>query len=237
MIPKLNDTPKYDLVIPSLNKEVKFRPYLVKEEKVLLMAFEADDQKVALNAVADTITSCINEDIKVNDLKLYDIEYMFTKIRAKSIGENANLTVTCEECNYKTDTSVDIDTVQIVETEDKPDDVIQITDSVSVEMMYPNFLKMISNDKIMSQQSTVESVIELIADCIVCINTEEEKIMMRDEPREKILEFIESMTNDQFGKLRDYVESVPRVEINHEYVCEGCKKKRHIKIRNVSDFF
>ena len=143
MIPKLNDTPKYDLVIPSLNKEVKFRPYLVKEEKVLLMAFEADDQKVALNAVADTITSCINEDIKVNDLKLYDIEYMFTKIRAKSIGENANLTVTCEECNYKTDTSVDIDTVQIVGPEDKPDDVIQITDSVSVEMTYPNFLKMI----------------------------------------------------------------------------------------------
>ena len=111
MIPKLNDTPKYELKIPSLKKDVKFRPYLVKEEKILMMAFESNDQKVALTAVADTVTSCINEEVKVEDLKLYDIEYMFTKIRAKSIGEEANLIITCTECEHKNDVTVNLDDV------------------------------------------------------------------------------------------------------------------------------
>ena len=83
----------------------------------------------------------------------------------------------------------------------------------------------------------LESLIEVIIDCIECINTEEEKIMIRDEPREKIVEFVDSMTNEQFAKLRTYVESVPKVEIPHEYVCGGCKEKKEVKIRNISDFF
>jgi len=236
MIPKLNDTPKYELNIPSMNKQVKFRPYLVKEEKVLMMAFESKDQKAALDAVAETITSCVNDEIQIKDLKLYDIEYMFTKIRAKSVGEQAKLLVTCTSCQSKNEISVDIDKVEVT-SPGEVENVIQITDDVSVEMTYPNFDKMISNEKIMAQQSDVETLIELIADCIVCINTEDEKIMLRDEPRDKIIEFVDSMTNDQFKKLRNFVESVPRVQINHEYVCESCKEKKEVTIRNIADFF
>jgi len=236
MIPKLNDTPKYELNIPSMNKQVKFRPYLVKEEKVLMMAFESKDQKAALDAVAETITSCVNDEIQIKDLKLYDIEYMFTKIRAKSVGEQAKLLVTCTSCQSKNEISVDIDKVEVT-SPGEVENVIQITDDVSVEMTYPNFDKMISNEKIMAQQSDVETLIELIADCIVCINTEDEKVMLRDEPRDKIIEFVDSMTNDQFKKLRNFVESVPRVQINHEYVCESCKEKKEVTIRNIADFF
>ncbi len=236
MIPKLNDTPKYELNIPSMNKQVKFRPYLVKEEKVLMMAFESKDQKAALDAVAETITSCVNDEIEIKDLKLYDIEYMFTKIRAKSVGEQAKVLVTCTSCQSKNEISVDIDKVEVT-SPGEVDNVIQITDDVSVEMTYPNFNKMISNEKIMAQQSDVETLIELIADCIVCINTEDEKVMLRDEPRDKIIEFVDSMTNDQFKKLRNFVESVPRVQINHEYVCESCKEKKEVTIRNIADFF
>ena len=236
MIPKLNDTPKYELNIPSMNKQVKFRPYLVKEEKVLMMAFESKDQKAALDAVAETITSCVNDEIQIKDLKLYDIEYMFTKIRAKSVGEQAKLLVTCTSCQSKNEISVDIDKVEVT-SPGEVENVIQITDDVSVEMTYPNFNKMISNEKIMAQQSDVETLIELIADCIVCINTEDEKVMLRDEPRDKIIEFVDSMTNDQFKKLRNFVESVPRVQINHQYVCESCKEKKEVTIRNIADFF
>lgn len=236
MIPKLNDTPKYELNIPSMNKQVKFRPYLVKEEKVLMMAFESKDQKAALDAVAETITSCVNDEIQIKDLKLYDIEYMFTKIRAKSVGEQAKLLVACTSCQSKNEISVDIDKVEVT-SPGEVENVIQITDEVSVEMTYPNFDKMISNEKIMAQQSDVETLIELIADCIVCINTEDEKVMLRDEPRDKIIEFVDSMTNDQFKKLRNFVESVPRVQINHEYVCASCKEKREVTIRNIADFF
>ena len=236
MIPKLNDTPKYELKIPSLKKDVKFRPYLVKEEKILMMAFESNDQKVALTAVADTVTSCINEEVKVEDLKLYDIEYMFTKIRAKSIGEEANLIITCAECEHKNDVTVNLDDVVISDPGDISN-IIQLNDEISVEMTYPNVSKTLSNQKILEQNSEVESLIEVIIDCIECINTEEEKIMIRDEPREKIVEFVDSMTNEQFAKLRTYVESVPKVEIPHEYVCGGCKEKKEVKIRNISDFF
>ena len=237
MIPKLNDTPKYELKIPSLKKDVKFRPYLVKEEKILMMAFESNDQKVALNAIADTVTSCLDDDeIKINDLTLYDIEYMFTKIRAKSVGEESDIIVTCNKCNHKNDVKINLDEV-VLSDPGEVSNLIEITDEVSVEMSYPNFSKTVSNDKVLSQDSEVESLIELIADCMVCINTEEEKVMLRDEPREKILEFIDSMTNDQFGKIREFVESVPKVQIPHEYVCGGCNEKRDVMIRNIADFF
>ena len=96
---------------------------------------------------------------------------------------------------------------------------------------------MTHHSNLLAQNSEVESLIEVIIDCIECINTEEEKIMIRDEPREKIVEFVDSMTNEQFAKLRTYVESVPKVEIPHEYVCGGCKEKKEVKIRNISDFF
>ena len=236
MIPKLNDTPKYDLKIPSLNKEVKFTPYLVKEEKILMMAFESDDQKVALEAVADTITSCINEDVNVADLKLYDIEYMFTKIRAKSVGEDANLIVTCKSCEHKNDVTINLEDVVLSQPEEISN-TIELNDEVSVEMTYPDFKKMMNNEKILDRKSDVEGLIELIIDCIVCINTEDEKVMVRDEPREKVAEFVDSMTNDQFAKLRTYVESVPKVEIPHTYVCAGCKENNEVKIRNIADFF
>lgn len=236
MIPKLNDTPKYEMVIPSMDKSVRFRPYLVKEEKILLMAFESDNQTEALKAIGETVLSCIDEEIKIEDLKLYDIEYMFTKLRAKSVGENSEVTVACDKCEHKNDIKINLDTVKVNQKEDISS-TIQLTDTISVEMGYPNFSKMISNKKIVTSDQNVESMIEVIADCIVNINTEEEKIQVKDEPREKIIEFIDSMTNDQFILLKNYMDSMPRVEIEHKYVCNGCKNDNTIKIRNVADFF
>ena len=236
MIPKLNDTPKYEMVIPSMDRSVRYRPYLVKEEKILLMAFESDNQTEALKAIGETVLSCVDEELKMEELKLYDIEYMFTKLRAKSVGENSEVTVACDECDHKNDIKINLDTVKINQKEDVSS-TIQLTDNISVEMGYPTFSKMISNKKIVTEEQNVESIIEVMADCIVSINTEEEKIQVKDEPREKIIEFIDSMTNDQFILLRNYIDSMPRVEIEHKYVCNGCKKDKTIKIRNVADFF
>jgi len=235
MIPKLNDKPQYEMTIPSINKEVKFRPYLVKEEKILMMAFESNDQKAALNAVTDTISACVNEEIEVNKLKLYDVEYMFTKIRAKSVGEKVNLLFTCSDCGHENKENVNIDEVKIIG--EPQNNTIDINKDISVEMGYPEYFKMIHNDKIIDNVSEVSTTLELVTDCIQYINTPEEKIKVTDEPREKLVEFVESMTNDQFQKLREYVESMPRVEIQHKYVCQGCQAKKDVKIRNISDFF
>jgi len=235
MIPTLNDKPQYEMMIPSTKTEVKFRPYLVKEEKVLMMAFESQDQKAALNAIVDTVKACVSEEINTEELKLYDVEYMFTKIRAKSVGENVKLVFTCSSCQTENTESVNIDSISVVG--DPKENVIDINDDISVEMMYPEYAKMIRNDKIVEPSSEVTTTLELVTDCISCINTPEEKILVKNEPREKLIEFVESMTNDQFAKLRTYVESMPRVEINHKYVCKGCQEKKEVRIRNIADFF
>ncbi len=235
MIPRLNDKPKYEMTVPSTGQEVKFRPYLVKEEKVLMMAFESNDQTASLNAVADTIKAC-TESVDIQNLKLYDVEYMFTKIRAKSVGEVVNLQISCKKCEHKNPAAINIDNIEV----NKPEvdtNIIELSDTISVEMEWPKYQKMIQNNKIINQSSEVETIIELIADCIVYINTESEKISVKDEPREQLMSFIESMTNDQFGKLREYVEKMPSVEIDHTFKCTQCGEENAVKVRNISDFF
>ena len=128
MIPKLNDKPQYEMTIPSTNTDIKFRPYLVKEEKVLMMAFESQDQKAALNAIVDTVRACVDTE----KLKLYDVEYMFTKIRAKSVGENVKLIFTCSDCQTENTESVNIDNISVVGSD--TENVIDINEDISVEM-------------------------------------------------------------------------------------------------------
>ena len=99
-------TPTYEMVLPSSDRKIKYRPFLVKEEKILMMAFESNDKVASLRAVTDTINACIDDEFKSNELKLFDIEYMFTKIRSKSVGEKVNLMITCSECEHKNEISV-----------------------------------------------------------------------------------------------------------------------------------
>ena len=112
-LPKLNGNPKYEMTIPSSNKTVRFRPYLVKEEKVLLMAFESNDMSQAMKAIIDTIEVCVDDDIKTKDLTTFDVEYMFTKLRSKSVGESSRLSIECTDCSHKNDISVNIEEIEI----------------------------------------------------------------------------------------------------------------------------
>jgi len=133
-LPKLNDNLKFEMTIPSTDKVVTYRPYLVKEEKILLSAFESQDQKQSMRAMVDTIVACVNESIKSSELSTFDVEYMFTQIRSKSVGEIANLMLKCnaEGCDKSTETQVDLSTIEIEKTE--VDNIIPITDDISIEM-------------------------------------------------------------------------------------------------------
>ncbi len=236
MIPKLNDKPQYEMTIPSLNQTVRFRPYLVKEEKILMMAFESNDKVASLRAVTDTINACIDDEFKSNELKLFDIEYMFTKIRSKSVGEKVNLMITCSECEHKNEISVNIEDAK-VDMPEKIEPNIKIAENVTVEMTWPIYTKMIQNNKIIDKPNEVDSILELIADCMVSISTEDNKVLLKDEPREKVIEFIESMTNEQFSKVRKFIEEMPTVYIDHEFECSSCKKHNKVTVRNITDFF
>ena len=134
-LPKLNESIKYTTKIPSNGKQVKFRPYLVKEEKILMMALESEDKKVALDAISDTIAACIDEDINVYNLPVFDIEYLFTQIRSKSVGESSDINIKCSECSTPNQVSIDLSKIKVaVPKTIKP---IKLTDDMTLTLKYP----------------------------------------------------------------------------------------------------
>ena len=131
-LPKLNDMPKYSVTIPSSKQEVRIRPFVVKEEKILLIAMESQDPKQIANAILDTIVSCTEEQIDANSLTSYDVEYLFLQIRGKSVGEKSNVILKCMECGHDNEVTIDLGDIKI--EGNIPDKKIKITDQISLEM-------------------------------------------------------------------------------------------------------
>lgn len=233
-LPKLNATPKYELTIPSLNKPIRYRPYLVKEEKVLMMSFESGDKKATLNAVVDTIMSCLeeNNDINPNALTTFDIEYMFTQIRAKSVGEVARIRVKCNHCEHFNDQEVDLETIQI---EVPKENIIGLTEDISIKMRYPSYKILVTKD--LDSENQIELGFDMISECIESIRTPEEQFIVKDQPKEELQEFIESFTTDQFEKIVNFLNTMPKMEKVLEFNCASCKEDNKVKLEGMSDFF
>ena len=153
-LPKLNNVPKYKITVPSTNQEITFRPFLVKEEKILLIALESQDPKQIADAITDTVTSCIFEEINKKDLKSYDIEFLFLKIRAKSVGETSKLVFKCESCETENEVSVNIDDIKLEVKQ--TDNVVKITDNIHVEMKHPTFESISRNEKLITESPTTQ---------------------------------------------------------------------------------
>ena len=237
-LPKLNATPMYEMTIPSTGQVVRYRPYLVKEEKIMMLAFESGDTRAALNSVIDTIDICLEEsaNVNVNELSLFDIEYMFVKLRSKSVGEVSNLVSTCinSECKHKNPIQVDLETLDLNVPEG--DTIIPLTDNIKVELKYPSYKSMIQSD-IEKLEENPEVALELISKCIVAILTDEERINAKDESVEDLKQFIESMTSSQFQKVAGFFENMPRLEKEISYNCQKCTKENLILLKGLDNFF
>jgi len=237
-LPKLTDTPKYDIIIPSNGVSTQYRPYLVREEKVLLIALESEDQKQILNATINLITACLNDGIKVSKLTTYDIEYLFLQIRAKSVGESISLNVICQEdeCEELTEIQVALDDVKVSVFDNKNRN-IQLTDSVSVEMRHLPYSEAISNSKILEPDSFAEQMFNTVISCIDAVCTEEERILASDSTREELEEFVEALTSKQFSLMRDFVESTPTITKLVEFKCNKCGADNNYRLSGLQDFF
>ena len=157
-LPKLNnDTPTYELIIPSTKKSVRFRPFLVKEQKNLLIAMESKDAKQILNSMLSCLDSCV-EGINTNDLATFDVDYMFTQIRSKSVGEISEIMTNCANCNHQNKVSVDLSKIDM-NAESVKETIIPITDKISVKMKYPTYKDMMENEKLFSDEANVVDVI------------------------------------------------------------------------------
>ena len=233
-LPKLNESPKYSLTIPSTQQEVRFRPYLVKEEKILMIAMESEDQSKIFNAIADTIEACIEEPIAKNKLTTFDIEYMFVQIRSKSVGESIDLDLPCSKCETPNAINIKLDDVKV----DIPEieNVIKINDDISIQMQWPSFA-IIADKELLENNSGTEQTFRMVAKCIDAVLTEDERITFKDESYADQMAFIESLSSQQFNEIRKFIELLPSMEHKVNFNCVSCGEENEITLRGMSDFF
>ena len=230
-LPRVNSSPKYDTMIPSLNKTVHYRPYLVKEEKVLMMALESNDNKQMLNAVVDTIQSCVTEDIEREKLTSFDVEWLFTKIRSKSVGETSKVSIKCESCDTENEVTIDLNQLKL--TEVKEPEVIKLTDQISIKMKYPKYDELMQYDL---TETTIETSFNLLGKCIESVMTENENFNLQDESESEIKEFIESLTSDQLLSMQKFMDQIPKVRYELSYTCCGCGKHQNKVMEGLQSF-
>lgn len=233
-LPKLNDLPLHDLVIPSSGQKVRFRPYLVKEEKILMMAMESQDNRQIYNSIVDTITSCVQDTLDRKSLSSFDVEYIFLQIRSKSVGETSTVLIKCDGCKHSEEVTVDLSKIKIEVP--KANRKIQLNDKFVIEMQYPSFDGVLeaSNEGLNSQ---TELGFKMIAKCIKSIKTEEEVYHAKDVSEKELIEFIESMNNEQFEKINEFLKTIPRISHDVHFNCSSCGKENNVTLEGLSDFF
>jgi hypothetical protein len=236
-LPKLNDTPKYELTVPSTGAKIKFRPFLVKEEKVLLLAMESQEQTQIFSAITDTIDACIQGDFDVKTLTSFDVEYLFIKIRGKSVGETSTIGLKCgnEECNFQNEVSIPLDEIK-VQGLGAVNNTIVLDDSISVEMAYPTFDTVFS-DKDVTEAEGSTQLFALLRKCMVAILTEEERVDVSEYPAADVDAFIESTNQQQFQKMVAFVEAMPKVSHKVKFTCTECSKENEFTLEGMQDFF
>lgn len=235
MLPKLNDTPKYEVTIPSTGVKVKFRPYLMKEEKVLLLAMESQDQAQALQAIVDTISACVLDKIDSSKLTTFDVEYVFLKIRAKSVGERSNLAINCKSCGHTNAFSLNLDEVKMNVT--PPNSTIKLTDKVSMKMKWPTYHSVTTSQAVTQARSQTEQAFAVVAKCVESIQTETENFLAKDVSEAELTEFLDSLTSDQYKKLVEFVSAMPKLQHDVKFSCEKCFTPNEMILEGIKDFF
>ena len=228
-LPQLN-TAKYTTMVPSLKREVSFRPYLVKEEKVLMMAMETQDQKSIMRAVKEVIKSCVFDNIDIDKLAMFDIEALFLALRSKSVGENVAIKLKCE-CKELTEVNINLDEIQINDIE--KDNVIPLTSEVGVTMRYPA----LSDIENIDAEGGIDSMMDMIIQCMDSIYDTDAVHDVSNESKESVQSFLDSLNGEQFKKLAEFFEELPSLNYNAEWDCVGCKKHNTMELKGIASFF
>ena len=236
-LPKIA-TPTYELVLPSSDRKIKYRPFLVKEEKILIIAMESEDQKQITNAIKSVINNCIlSRGIKVDKLSTFDIEYLFLNIRGKSVGEELDVNIICPD-DGKTEVSVLINLEDIeVQKNDEHDKKIKVDDNIMIEMKYPSLDQFIKNNFDFNKRNAMDQSFELIASCIGTIFTEDEAWSTADCSKKEVTEFLESMNSSQFKGIEKFFETMPK--LSHKVSVKNPKTKveSEVVLEGLASFF
>ena len=234
------ETPNYELKLYSSNKKVKYRPFLVKEEKVLIIALESKDQSAITNAVKEVLKKCIlTKGIDVDNLPTFDIEHLFLNIRAKSIGEDIKLTVTCPDDNEtKVPVTIYVDEIKVNKPRGHTKDVV-LDDKMTLRMKYPSLNQFIENnfDTEDEAETMVDKTFKVVADCMDTIFTGEDAWDAKDYTPSERLEFVEQLNSQQYKKVEKFFSTMPKLSHKIEVVNPNTKKKGSIILEGLADFF
>ncbi len=238
-LPKV-DTPIYDLTLPLSNKKIRFRPFIVKEQKNLFMALESNDDEAIQENIKQVLKNCtLTEDIDIDELPVVDIEYYFINLRAKSVGEIVENKYRCEniveekKCNNVMDISLNLTDIK-VEGAAKGNDVIQLTNKISIKMKYPKFsiLKSIRN-----MDKMTEIAMRMVAESIEYIYDNEQFYYAKEVSTEELIEFVESLNQKQFQLIEKFFQDMPKLEKKIKMTCRKCGFNHSLDIEGLENFF
>ena len=236
-LPKIS-TPTYELELPSSGQTVKYRPFLVKEEKVLVIALESEDNKQITNAIKAVLKSCIQtRGVKVEHLPTFDIEYLFLNIRGKSVGEELEVNVICpddEETQVKA--TINLDDIQI-EKDENHTKQIKLDDNLMMEMKYPSLEQFIKNNFDFDEKNQMDQSFELIATCIDKIYNEDEVWATADCTKKEVNDFLESMNSSQFKEIETFFETMPKLSHTIKVTNPKTKVESEVVLEGLSSFF
>ncbi len=231
-------TPTYELELPSTEQTIEYRPFLVKEEKLLVLALESEDTKQITTAIKTVIKNCIKTDgIRVESLPTFDIEYLFLNIRGKSVGEELEVNVLCpdDEDTY-VPVKIDIDDIKVSKNSEHSKN-IQIDNTLAMEMKYPSLDQFIKSNFDFSDNISVEQSFDLIASCISQVFTAEESWAVEDLSKKEVVEFLDQMNSSQFKKIEKFFETMPKLSHELQVTNPKTKKKSTVVLEGLSSFF
>ena len=233
MLPRLA-TPKYDMIVPSTGKSITYRPYVVKEEKLLLIAMESQDEVQIEKAVINIIKACVETAIDVDILTTFDLEYMFVTLRAKSVGEGVKITPKCQHCEEVNEITVDLEKITVANLEDAVDRHVKLTDDISVDLRWQT-LK--DRDKFDKKAGTTDTIINMVVTSLETIYSGEEIYSIADTQKKEVVNFVESLSSDQFQSLAEVIAKAPYLSYDINFDCKECSENNIIELKGLIDFF
>lgn len=239
MLPKI-DIPIYETKLISSDEIIRFRPFLVKEQKLFLMAGESDDPKETVRTIKQVLRNCVLDDIDIENMATFDIEYLFLQLRARSVGEVANLRFTCNNNISETEkcgnaVKIDVNVLEINPEKNKDhSNKIQITDKVGVVLKYPTFNSLdISN----LDTDNIEQILEIIVSCIDYVYDADSVYYAKDTPKQELVEFIENLKQADLEKISVFFNTLPKIKKDVDFNCEKCGYHEVLTLEGIQSFF
>ena len=236
-LPKIA-TPTYELELPSTGKTIQYRPFLVKEEKLLVIALESDSTKQITTAIKSVIKNCVlTKGVKIEDLPTFDIEYLFLNIRGKSVGEDIEVNIVCPDDEETSVTvNVNLDDIQVIKSDDHTDK-IKLDDNIMMQMKYPSLDQFIKNNFDISDKNVMDQSFELIASCVDKIFTEEEVWTTSDCTKKEMNDFLEQMNSSQFKEIEAFFQTMPKLSHTIKVTNPNTKVESEVVLEGLASFF